>query len=89
MWANPPAKETTNEKRETRNEFMNLDKLVHATAANNQLRCMAAVTTGLVGEACRRHRTFPTASAALGRALTGGRRPGAARAHVRPDGAFL
>jgi molecular chaperone Hsp33 len=33
---------------------------------------MAAVTTELVGEACRRHRTFPTASAALGRTLTGG-----------------
>jgi len=48
------------------------DMLVHATAADNQLRCMAAVTTSLVGEACRRHRTFPTASAALGRALTGG-----------------
>lgn len=48
------------------------DTLIHATAADNQLRCMAAVTTGLVGEACRRHRTFPTASAALGRALTGG-----------------
>ena len=48
------------------------DRLVHATAANNQLRCMAAVTTNLVGEACRRHRTFPTASAALGRTLTGG-----------------
>lgn len=48
------------------------DKLIHATAANNQLRCMAAVTTTLVGEACRRHRTSPTASAALGRTLTGG-----------------
>jgi molecular chaperone Hsp33 len=48
------------------------DRLVHAIAANNQLRCMAAVTTNLVGEACRRHRTFPTASAALGRTLTGG-----------------
>ena len=48
------------------------DKLIHATAADNQLRCMAAVTTNLVGEACRRHRTFPTASAALGRTLTGG-----------------
>src|SRR5689334_18701058 len=48
------------------------DKLIHATAADNQLRCMAAVTTSLVGEACRRHRTFPTASAALGRTLTGG-----------------
>jgi molecular chaperone Hsp33 len=33
---------------------------------------MAAVTTRLVGEACRRHRTFPTASVALGRTLTGG-----------------
>lgn len=44
---------------------------MHATAANNQLRCMAAITTDLVGEACRRHRTFPTASAALGRVLTG------------------
>ena len=33
---------------------------------------MAAVTTRLVGEACRRHQTFPTASVALGRTLTGG-----------------
>lgn len=48
------------------------DKLIHATAAGHQLRCMAAVTTNLVGEACRRHRTSPTASAALGRTLTGG-----------------
>lgn len=51
---------------------MNRDKLIHAVAADNQLRCMAAVTTELVGEACRRHRTFPTASVALGRTLTGG-----------------
>lgn len=50
----------------------NQDKIIHATAANNQLRCMAAVTTNLVGEACRRHQTFPTASVALGRTLTGG-----------------
>jgi len=50
----------------------NGDKLVHATGADNQIRCMAAVTTGLVSEACRRHRTFPTASVALGRTLTGG-----------------
>ncbi|MCI0489803.1 MAG: Hsp33 family molecular chaperone HslO [Blastocatellia bacterium] len=50
----------------------NRDSLIHATAAGNQIRCMAAVTTALVGEACRRHRTFPTASAALGRVLTGG-----------------
>ena len=51
---------------------MTNDKLIHATAGDNQIRCMAAVTTNLVGEACRRHRTFPTASAALGRTLTGG-----------------
>jgi molecular chaperone Hsp33 len=51
---------------------LNQDKIIHATAANNQLRCMAAVTTNLVGEACRRHQTFPTASVALGRTLTGG-----------------
>ncbi|HST23987.1 MAG TPA: Hsp33 family molecular chaperone HslO [Blastocatellia bacterium] len=50
----------------------NQDSLVHATAADNQLRCMAARTTALVGEACRRHKTFPTASVALGRTLTGG-----------------
>ena len=50
----------------------NQDSLVHATAADNQLRCMAARTTSLVGEACRRHKTFPTASVALGRTLTGG-----------------
>ena len=31
------------------------DQLIHATAADNQIRCMAAVTTNLVGEACRRH----------------------------------
>src|SRR2546423_5666676 len=49
------------------------DKLIHAIAADNQLRCMAAVSTQLVGEACRRHQTFPTASVALGRTLTGGR----------------
>ncbi|MEW6211596.1 MAG: Hsp33 family molecular chaperone HslO [Acidobacteriota bacterium] len=48
------------------------DQLLYALAAGGQLRCTAAVTTLLVSEACRRHRAFPTASAALGRALTGG-----------------
>src|SRR5688572_17998844 len=48
-----------------------MDKIVRATAAEDQLRCLAATTTQLVGEACRRHRTLPTASVALGRALTG------------------
>jgi len=47
------------------------DSLIHATALDSTVRCMAAVTTNLVDEACRRHKTFPTASAALGRTLTG------------------
>jgi molecular chaperone Hsp33 len=54
------------------NAIMTNDNLVHAIAADNQLRCMAARTTNLVAEACRRHKTFPTASVALGRTLTGG-----------------
>src|SRR5262245_16324553 len=49
----------------------NTDKLVHATATDNQLRCMTALTTNPVAEAGRSHRTFPTASAALGRVITG------------------
>jgi molecular chaperone Hsp33 len=36
------------------------------------VRALACVTTTLVNEACTRHGTYPTASAALGRALTGG-----------------
>lgn len=47
------------------------DHLIQGTAANNTVRLLAAVTTELVDEACRRHRTSPTASAALGRMLTG------------------
>jgi molecular chaperone Hsp33 len=35
------------------------------------VRALSAVTTELVDEACRRHHTSPTASAALGRTLTG------------------
>ncbi|MCA1613746.1 MAG: Hsp33 family molecular chaperone HslO [Acidobacteria bacterium] len=47
------------------------DMLVRATAAAGYLRCMSAVTTGLVAEAARRHQTSPTVAAALGRTLTG------------------
>ncbi len=47
------------------------DHLIQGTAANNTIRVLAAVTTNLVDEACRRHNTSPTASAALGRLLTG------------------
>lgn len=47
------------------------DSLIHGTAADGTVRCMAAVTTNLVAEAARRHKTSPTVAAALGRTLTG------------------
>jgi molecular chaperone Hsp33 len=47
------------------------DHLIQATAADATIRLSAVVSTNLVAEACRRHRTSPTTSAALGRALTG------------------
>jgi molecular chaperone Hsp33 len=47
------------------------DYLVRAIAAGGNIRAFAAVTTELVNEARRRHDTWPTATAALGRALTG------------------
>ena len=52
-------------------ELESADTLVHGTAADGTVRCMAAVTTGLVAEAARRHETSPTVAAALGRTLTG------------------
>lgn len=48
------------------------DYLVRIITKSGNFRALACVTTDLVKEACRRHNTFPTASAALGRALTGG-----------------
>ncbi|MCS6817092.1 MAG: Hsp33 family molecular chaperone HslO [Blastocatellia bacterium] len=48
------------------------DLLVRATACDGMVRCVAAITTNLVDEASRRHRTSPTVSAALGRTLTAG-----------------
>ncbi len=47
------------------------DTLIHGTAADGTVRCMAAVTTNLVAEAARRHDLWPTVAAALGRTLTG------------------
>jgi molecular chaperone Hsp33 len=47
------------------------DHLMQATVDGATMRLMAAVTTNLVNEACRRHRAAPTAAAALGRTLTG------------------
>src|SRR5215467_8260442 len=47
-----------------------IDLLVKATAADKTVRALAAVTTSLADEARVRHHTAPTATAALGRALT-------------------
>lgn len=47
------------------------DTLAHGTAADGTIRCIAAVTTNTVKEAAERHKTAPTATAALGRTLTG------------------
>lgn len=48
------------------------DELVRGTAWNGGIRVFAARTTRLVSELQRRHDTFPTATAALGRAATAG-----------------
>ena len=48
------------------------DYLVRVIAKSGSVRGLACVTTGLVDEICKRHGTLPTASAALGRALTAG-----------------
>ena len=42
------------------------DYLVKAIAYNDQVRAYAVSTTETVGEAQRRHQTWPTASVALG-----------------------
>lgn len=49
----------------------NKDILIRASAADNTIRCIATITTQLVNEACQRHGCAMTASAALGRTLTG------------------
>jgi len=48
------------------------DYIIRATAAGGQIRAFAATTKNLVEEARRAHKTSPTATAALGRLLTGG-----------------
>jgi molecular chaperone Hsp33 len=46
------------------------DYLVRALAYEGSIRAFAVRTTEIVGEAQRRHQTWPTASAALGRTMT-------------------
>src|SRR5438477_4494542 len=48
------------------------DRLARTLTADGTVRGLAAVTTDLVEEARLRHGTLPTATAALGRALTAG-----------------
>ena len=48
------------------------DYLVKALAFDKQVRAYAVDSTETVGEAQRRHQTWPTASAALGRTMTAG-----------------
>lgn len=47
------------------------DHLIIATSFANTVRIYAALTTKVVDDACRIHDTWPTATAALGRTLTG------------------
>ena len=53
------------------------DYIIRATAANDQIRAFAAVTTDMVEAARQNHNTSPVATAALGRLLTGGAMMGA------------
>ncbi|MCP3747965.1 Hsp33 family molecular chaperone HslO [Paenibacillus sp. A3M_27_13] len=48
------------------------DRLIRGTAMNGRVRAFAVRTTQLVEELRRRHDTYPTATAALGRTLTAG-----------------
>jgi len=53
------------------------DYLVRILTRSGTVRGLACLTTGLVAEGARRHDTSPVATAALGRALTGGALMGA------------
>lgn len=48
------------------------DRLVRGTAHNGDVRVLGVISTELVSEAVKIHKTTPTASAALGRLLTAG-----------------
>ena len=48
-----------------------MDTLVRGSSADGSIRVFSAVTTELVNEAHKIHSTYPVATAALGRLLTG------------------
>ena len=48
------------------------DYLIKAIGFNGQVRAFSVNSTETIAEAQRRHYTWPTASAALGRAMTAG-----------------
>ena len=48
-----------------------MDTLVRGTSMDGAIRVLAAVTTDMANEAVRIHNTYPVATAALGRLLTG------------------
>jgi molecular chaperone Hsp33 len=48
-----------------------MDRMVTATAADGNISLVAGVTTGLVRETCTRHDLSPSASAAVGRLISG------------------
>lgn len=54
------------------------DILMRGSSAGGEIRVLTAITTELVNEAQRIHHTYPTATAALGRLLTGAALMGAA-----------
>jgi molecular chaperone Hsp33 len=53
------------------------DYLIRIVTKSGAVRAIACLTTGLVRTICQRHDTWPTATVALGRALTGGALMGA------------
>lgn len=55
-----------------------MDQLVRGTSMDGAIRVFAAVTTDLVNEAQRIHHSYPIATAAVGRLLTGAAMMGAA-----------
>lgn len=65
------------------------DRLVRGNSIDGAIRVFAAVTTDLVNEAQRIHRTYPVATAALGRLLTGAAIMGAASLKNETDSMTL